>query len=234
MVEVGAALGRAHDQGAQIIPVVLQDAILPAPLQRLQYIDGRGLATEELSQRIRQAIEAREDRKASVPEVGAISKQINVFLSSSSDVIPERECFFRVVEEINQGVGRKDHVVLDVSRWEALAAELDEPQALVLNALAPVDLFIAILWTRIGLGRAGAIEEIKTAIEMGQRTGRPMTLVYLKDSPFEIESADELQLRQIAALKQEIASRSLLSTFKSLDELEHRLRQDLRSFIERM
>jgi len=40
MAEVGAALGRAHDRHAQVIPVILQETVLPAPLQRLQYIDG--------------------------------------------------------------------------------------------------------------------------------------------------------------------------------------------------
>jgi hypothetical protein len=79
--------------------------------------------------------------------------KLSIFVSSPSDLGPEREILDSVISEINMTVAASNNLYLDLIKWEthAFPGIADDPQA-VINEQIPsnYDIFIGILWARFG------------------------------------------------------------------------------------
>jgi TIR domain-containing protein len=56
--EIGVALSRSRDAGVKVIPILLNDSIVPEALNRFQFIDARRLSTDQVAAEIQKAVEA--------------------------------------------------------------------------------------------------------------------------------------------------------------------------------
>jgi hypothetical protein len=118
-----------------------------------------------------------------------------VFLSSPTDVRPEREAAERVVRRLS-GIYAK-HVDLRLDRWEPKFYEATKSFQEQIESTAEFDLVIAIFWKRIGTElppdiyrrpdgscfESGTVLEVESALEASARHDRPAVFVFRKTAP---------------------------------------------------
>jgi len=233
LMEAGIAVGRAHESGARIVPILLPGASLPPVLRSYQALRADSMTVKDLVERLR-AVASTVDRK---PD--RISKELRLFVSSSADVTAERECVSRIVEELNASVGAAEGVTLLRYTWERslLPVETGSAQATVSEALGHVDVFLLILGARIGtpIGvdrGSGTEKEFQMAVENSKHTGRPQVLCYLKTAPVQVTSVDQAeQLRRVLEFRDRLRNDQLVYEFESLDDLERAVRHHLTNII---
>ena len=88
-------------------------------------------------------------------------RKIRIFVASPSDVARERDQLARVVEELNltiPAIAPEKKVVLELVRWEThvYPAIGPEPQRVVNEQIGDYDIFVGILWKRMGTPTATA------------------------------------------------------------------------------
>lgn len=233
LMEAGMAVGRAHESGARIVPILLRGASLPRVLRNYQALSAESMTVEDVAKSLK-AIASTVDRK---PD--RISRELRLFVSSPADVTAERECVSRIVEELNAGVGAAEGVTLVRYTWESSLPPVvaRSPQAAINEALGHVDVFLLILAARIGtpIGArrgSGTEEEFEMAVENSKHTGRPQVLCYFKTAPVQVTTVDQAeQLRRVLEFRDRIRSDRLVYEFESLEDLERAVRNNLASII---
>src|SRR5262245_46333996 len=80
---------------------------------------------------------------------------MRVVVASPGDVQPERDLMPRIVDEVNQGIGKAKQIALQLSRWETDSHPGFHPlgpQGLVDDVLAieDCDLLVGIFWKKFG------------------------------------------------------------------------------------
>jgi hypothetical protein len=122
-------------------------------------------------------------------------RSFRVFLSSPSDVRPEREAAERVVRRL--GGIYAEHVDLRLERWEPKFYEATKSIQEQIESTVEFDLVIAIFWKRIGTElppdiyrrpdgscfESGTVLEVESALEAAARHGRPAVFVFQKTVP---------------------------------------------------
>jgi WD40 repeat protein/ABC-type iron transport system FetAB ATPase subunit len=147
--------------------------------------------------------------------MGAELPRVRVFLSSPADVAPERDIAERAVVRL-AGIW-KDYLRLELKRWERDHYEAVRSFQAAIGEMAEYDIFIGILWKRIGTSlpvdefrrpdgspyESGTVFEIEMAIASGAKQGRPKVYVFRSTAPvlFAAETAEQDQ-RQYALLQQ--------------------------------
>src|SRR4051812_16837170 len=92
-------------------------------------------------------------------------RYLRVFLASPGDVGEERARMDRVVSSLNRTMGDSEDAVIDLVRWETRAwpGFGEDAQAVINRELEPGDIFVGILWRRIGTATkrsvSGTLEE---------------------------------------------------------------------------
>lgn len=233
LFEAGIAVGRAHESGARIVPILLPGASLPPVLRGYQALRADSMTVEDVATQLK-AVASTVDRK---PE--RVSKELRVFVSSPADVTAERECVSRIVDELNASVGAAEGVTLLRYTWENTLPPVGTRsiEATISEALAHVDIFLLILGARLGkpngVGRgSGTEEEFRMAVENSKHTGRPQVLCYLKTAPVQLTSVDQAeQLRRVLEFRDRLRNDLLVYEFESLDDLERAVRHNLTRII---
>ncbi|MGH7456759.1 MAG: hypothetical protein ACRENG_35750, partial [bacterium] len=159
---------------------------------------------------------------------------IRIVLSSPSDVDDECRVMDGVIAELNRGVARERHVVLELTHWKTDAYpgfHPEGPQGIIdpILKIEGCDILLAIFWKRFGTPAKGALSgaehEIRTAIKARQDAGRPHLMIYFKEATRELKTPEEL--RQYAAVlefKQEILSLGLFWSFEDTADFERKVR----------
>jgi Domain of unknown function (DUF4062) len=172
------------------------------------------------------------------------SRHLRVFLASPGDVADERARMERVVSSLNETIGESDGVFLDLIRWETHAwpGFGVDAQDVINREIEPGDIFIGIMWRRIGTPTAraisGTVEEFERAYDLWLRTGRPTLMLYFKTDAF-YPTLDELaQFRSVLEFKELLREKGALYwEYVSADEFEttvHKhLYKELRSHVAR-
>jgi WD40 repeat protein/energy-coupling factor transporter ATP-binding protein EcfA2 len=140
-------------------------------------------------------------------------RQIQIFLSSPTDVLPEREIAERVIARLDGIWGA--HVRLRAERWERRHYHAGKSFQETIGSVAEYDLVIGILWKRIGSPlppdlfhradgsqyESGTAFEIESAIATSERADRPQVYLFRKTEAvhFPAATVDE-DRRQYAAL----------------------------------
>lgn len=161
----------------------------------------------------------------------------DVFVASPSDVSEERDCLEESIRELNQSWQRRLGVQLNLIRWETSAYPgFGEDAQDVINKTAPerADVFIGILWTRIGTptGRAesGTLEEFENAYRQWERDPASIRLLiyFKKDTPPRLDSIDPQQLNSVRVFESSLPARGGLSwKFTTTDEFRSIVRKHL-------
>jgi hypothetical protein len=123
---------------------------------------------------------------------GAV-RRFRVFIASPGDVSREREIARSVVLAVSNRLGGHGRFALEPVGWET-HAELDagRPQALINPLVREADVFIGILWSRLGtetgVAESGTVEEFAEAEQVRRETGeRPTMMVFFSDAPVPME-----------------------------------------------
>lgn len=149
-------------------------------------------------------------------------KRIRVFVASPSDVQRERDLLLGIINELNRTCDSllgQAMVRLELLRWETdTFPDVGRAQALITEQIGDYDIFIGILWTRLGTPTekavSGTIEEYEKAYARWQETARPHICFYFNRAasspPRSVTDAEQLlgvarfreQLETIASVRE--------------------------------
>ncbi|WP_367350036.1 hypothetical protein [Sphingobium yanoikuyae] len=135
---------------------------------------------------------------------------VTIFLSSPSDLAPERDFISRFVKEWNDIHGRSKSVIFEILKWEdSFSAGFGTDGQNVINKQTPsYDLLIALFWTRLGTATprslSGSVEEYEIALDRYRRGENIDIAFFFKDSPINWRSSDIEQLKLLKDFEEKI------------------------------
>lgn len=139
---------------------------------------------------------------------------LRVMVASPEDVAEERQLLEQVVHELNVTWSQTFNMRLELVRWEthAYPAMGSDAQAVIDNHLDDdYDVFIGILWTRLGTPTArapsGTIEEFERAYKRFQESPDSLRIMfYFKNPPVEPSRLDPAQLTGIRNFRERLGA----------------------------
>jgi hypothetical protein len=171
------------------------------------------------------------------PRVAAIAHdhaRIRVFIGSPGDVGPERDRIADVIGELNRTLGSMQRVYIEPVRWETHAwpGFGEDAQDVINGQVGAYDVFIGVMWRRIGTTTAralsGTVEEFERAYEQWREHKRPSILFYFNSAPFTPNADDLEQYAAVLEFKRVLATRgALYREYSTLPELESLVREHL-------
>ena len=152
--------------------------------------------------------------------------RLRVFVASPSDVTNERDRLAREIERLNRTLGQDARVVLELVRWETHTwpGFGEDAQAVINQQIAPYDIFVGIMWrrlgTRTGRSASGTVEEFERAYELWKTHKRPHIMFYFNQAASEPETdEDRAQSDAVRAFKNLVARRGGL--WHEYDGVQH-------------
>lgn len=161
------------------------------------------------------------------------AQEVVVFLASPSDCQAERTAVHRAADRMNATLGPLTGRRILVTGWEQVRPELGRPQELINPLVDNCDVFIGILnrrWgTSTGVATSGFYEEFTRAIARRADSTSPSIAVYFKDVPPELLEDPGKELKKVLTFKRQLVNdkTALYGTFKSTEDLELQIHQDL-------
>ena len=129
-------------------------------------------------------------------------RKVRIFLASPGDVAAERNTVARVVDDLNVGFASSRDTVLELVRWETHVwpGFGEDAQAVINQRIGAYDIFIGVLWNRLGTSTnrapSGTAEEIERAHSLWQTHRRPAILLYFRRSPADLSTIEELEQKR--------------------------------------
>ena len=140
----------------------------------------------------------------------------------------------RVVSSLNRTIGDSESVLIDLIRWETHAwpGFGSDAQDVINREIEPGDVFVGVLWRRIGSPTqraiSGTVEEFERAHELWLRTGRPTMMLYFSTTPFYPSHEDLTQFRSVLDFKDRLREKGALYwEYDGADEFEEEVRTHL-------
>jgi hypothetical protein len=140
----------------------------------------------------------------------------------------------RVVSSLNRMIGDTEGVHLELLRWETHAwpGFGADAQDVINRELEPGDIFVGILWHRIGTptqrALSGTVEEFERAYELWLRTGRPTLMLYFSRTPFYPTREDLTQFRSVLEFKEHLRDKGAFYwEYDGADQFEEEVRTHL-------
>ena len=164
----------------------------------------------------------------------------SVLVGSPSDVSEERDLLRGVVDEVNRSHARRSGVRLELLGWEDVAPDFgDDPQDVINRRLpSDYDVFIGILWNRIGSptnrASSGTIEEFRLAKARYDKDPNSVRLMlYFKDSPPPtMDDFDPDQYKSVQEFRKEVSQvGGLYRRFSTASDFSNRVRVDLTEIV---
>lgn len=172
-------------------------------------------------------------------------RKIRIFVASPSDVTTERDQLARVVEELNitiPVIAPDKKVVLELVRWEThvYPAIGSEPQAVVNEQIGDYDIFVGILWKRMGTSTAtaasGTEEEFHRAFhKWGTNRSLPI-MFYFCQAPFPPPRtrSEVRQLYAVVRFRRQLDRMGIARDYASHERFAETVRPDLLLALSRM
>ncbi len=167
--------------------------------------------------------------------------RFQVFVASPGDVADERERAQEVVAEVNTNVARHEQVVLEAVLYETHARPGvgEDAQDVINRQMQPEDIFVSIIWKRLGTptrrALSGTVEEIEAALAKNGGGTLREVLAYFKTEPFPISTVEESDAyTEVLRFKEQLAERGVLywefaTTAEFADQLRSHLSQAVRA-----
>ena len=151
-------------------------------------------------------------------------KKIRIFAASPGDVQIERNHLARVIEELNitiSAIAPEKNIGLEFVRWEThVYPSLGRDAQDVVNQQVPdYDIFVGILWKRMGtptaVARSGTEEEFRRAYEIWQQDRTLPVLFYFCPQPFPPPRTKEEveQLGKVVDFRAELSRKGLVADY---------------------
>jgi hypothetical protein len=162
------------------------------------------------------------------PEAAAKYRKIRIFVASPGDVQSERDQLAKVVEELNltiSAIAPEKNVILELVRWEThVHPGLGrDAQEVVNRQIGDYDIFIGILWKRMGtqtvVAQSGTAEEFGRAYEIWQKKKTFPVLFYFCQQPFPPPRTKEEvdQLGKVVEFRAELSNKGLVADYTGHD-----------------
>lgn len=172
-------------------------------------------------------------------------RKIRIFVASPSDVQSEREQLAKVINELNltiTAIAPEKRVLLELVRWEThVAPSLGfDPQDVVNRQIGEYDMFVGILWKRMGtptaVASSGTEEEFDRAYELWQQNRNFPILLYFCQQPFPLPRLrDEVdQLGKVVDFKTKVSAMGLVADYVDHSQFADVIRPHLLLLIGRM
>jgi hypothetical protein len=161
---------------------------------------------------------------------------IKVFVASPSDVQEERNALQSVVDEVNRNLASAMGLRLELIKWETNVTPAfgKDPQDIINKQIGDnYDIFIGILWVRVGTptprAESGTLEEFERAYRRHLENPELIDLlIYFKESPISISNIDIDQISKIKSFRDSLGEKGgLFWTFDGLSDFETTLRGHL-------
>lgn len=162
---------------------------------------------------------------------------IKIFLASPSDVSTERRLVRKVIDELNEVVGREKNIHFDLySSEHAYPGFGKDGQAIINDQLGnfrTYDIFLTILWNRIGTPTpraiSGTVEEYERAVA-ARKSNKPDIWVYFR-KPSKPGKADAAQQKQVTLFKSKNRRKGLFREFATAPDFEQKLRRHIQTWL---
>jgi hypothetical protein len=152
-------------------------------------------------------------------------RKLRIFVASPGDVESERKQLADVVAELNltmSAIAPEKNCILELVRWEThVHPGLGrDAQDVVNEQIGPYDIFIGILWKRMGtptrVARSGTEEEIRRAYAAWRENKALPVLIYFCQQPSSPpQTKDEAeQISKVEAFRAELSNIGLISYYK--------------------
>jgi hypothetical protein len=162
-------------------------------------------------------------------------RSIQVFLASPGDTEKERNLLPTVIQELNDRIGFSLDVRLDLVRWEThvIPGAGRDAQDVVNQQIGPRDVFIGILWKRLGTptqrAASGTVEEFERAYRIWQKNSAFKLFFYFNDAaavPASVVDPD--QEAKVSVFRRSLAERGVLFWhYDGTDQFERLVRNHL-------
>jgi formylglycine-generating enzyme required for sulfatase activity len=169
------------------------------------------------------------------------ARVLRVVVAWPKDVQGERNILSATVDEVNQLVGRKRGVRLELWSWDTDAypgLHIEGPQGQIDSSLhvETCDLFIGIFWKRLGTptkdAESGAVHEFRRAREAWKVQGQPHIMMYFSEKAYNPLTREEAeQWAGVLDFKKEISREGLYSAYKTKRDFEQQVRRHLTQFV---
>lgn len=162
--------------------------------------------------------------------------QITVLLASPGNVPTERRAVREAVEEINRVTGEDEGFHLVVKGWEThTRPAAGRPQGVINDQIGPTDIFLGIMWHRLGTpsGKAasGTVEEYERARQRYSRSRaavKPSVMFYFRSTlPRKSTAFDPDQYKAVQQFKAKVFKSNLAREYETPKEFASLVRQHL-------
>lgn len=156
---------------------------------------------------------------------------LKVFISSPSDVQPERNVVKEVIEELNSIDGFP--VNFRAVMWEDFYPEMGQNPQDIINARIKdnYDILICIIWGRIGTptqnAESGTIEEFEKAMQRHALNQSPFIMLYFKDEAISPSMLDIDQMQRVLKFKESTIVRGIFKPFITTEDFKSKIRLNL-------
>ena len=149
--------------------------------------------------------------------------KVRIFVASPGDVASERSQLDKIVAELNvmlPALAPDKQLTLDLVKWEkSVPPGLGrDAQDVVNQQIGDYDIFVGILWKRMGtptaVASSGTQEEYQRAYASWQRDKKLPILFYFSQEPYSIKTReDNEQLGRVIAFRDELSKHGLVSDY---------------------
>jgi FtsZ family, C-terminal domain. len=160
-------------------------------------------------------------------------KKMSIFVASPSDVTAEREAVKEIISNLNDTVLSYLGLYMELISWESHAVpDMGRPQAIVNRVIEDIDIFIGILWSRIGTPTeeyiSGTLEEFEKAYRSWKKTGSPRIMFYFCDLPPKTRGVESArQFLEVEKFREEFPEKGLYWTYTTVESFANIIRNHL-------
>jgi hypothetical protein len=152
--------------------------------------------------------------------------RITIFVASPADTAQERGAVKDTIEQLNQNAMLGESTIVQLKGWETHTwpGFGEDAQAVINEQIGPYDIFVGIMWNRVGTptGRAisGTIEEFDQACAAWKTHKRPSIMFYFNRAPSDLGTQSELQQKmEVLTFKKAVNSLgALYCEYNGIDE----------------
>ena len=163
-------------------------------------------------------------------------KLLKIFLASPSDVSRERKYVLEVIKELDKSIAITNGITIQVVSSDSAFPGYGQDGQAVLNKqigrMKEYDLFLGIMWSRIGTSTSRAVsgtaEEYERAVRAYNRYDKPQIWFYFRELKATLDTEEKLeQANGVIKFKKKVQRKALVREYKMPSNFRDRFRQDM-------
>lgn len=170
--------------------------------------------------------------------------KLRIFVASPGDCAAERQQLEKVIDELNvilPALSPSRQSVLELVKWETAVTPGvgRDAQDVVNSQVGDYDIFVGILWKRMGtptaVASSGTEEEYRRAYAIWEKDKKLPILFYFSQEPYVIKTRDEKdQLDKVLTFREELSKHALVWDYSGATKFADAVRPHLALVLARM